>query len=118
MKNLIITIGIVMLVLSGLSLQFKCNEMLYRKTQMKMAADEGAATAALMIDKEAYKRGELKLDTEGGKKKADDVIENNMGRIQVTTSYTYGYTDDNNPWVTVILEFNGMKASSQYEYIT
>ncbi|NLD10906.1 hypothetical protein [Aminicella lysinilytica] len=115
MKNLIITIGIVVFIVTITGMQFTCNQMLHTKQEMKFAADEAAATAALCLDEEAFGDGNLYFNKEkaGAQAKAMAGLNMPKGKCKVDIEFFAG----ERPAVKVIIKRGRLTAVSKYEYV-
>lgn len=118
MKNLIITISLVLLMTYLSSYSLKINKDLRVMKELKFMAEEGAGTAALFVDEEAYGEGEVSFQKEVADKKTKDIIEKNMskeykGEYKTTISYKEG----ENPMVEVEIMCNKLKGKAIYELV-
>lgn len=99
------------------SLQFQYNRLTHTKMEMKFAADETAATAALAVDIRSYSRGILKFDEAAAINSGNKIIENNMKYKLFKVKYNFLYADTLSPKVVVEISMDGMKVCSKYEYV-
>lgn len=118
MKNLIITIGAVILILTVTQFQIQFSGMVRQKKMMKYVSEEAAASAALHYDAEAFGEGYLKFDREAGENKAEEMIRlNTTDKDNFTWEITFDYKDADNPSVTVSIKKGTARVMSVYEYI-
>lgn len=115
MKNLIITVGIIVFIVSITGMQFQCNSMLHTRQEMKFAADEAAATAALCLDRNTYGEGILSFDKDKAKASAETMAALNMQKGNYTIALDY--LEGKKPGVKVIIEKGKLRAASEYEYV-
>ncbi|HKM28121.1 MAG TPA: hypothetical protein VJY37_00400 [Anaerovoracaceae bacterium] len=92
MKNLIITIGSLILMTTIIYFQIDCNEMIRYKQQLKFAADEAAATASVCIDMDSFGEGLHVYDDATAVVKAKEIIELNLASKAVT--FDISFVDD------------------------
>lgn len=120
MKNLIVAASAVILILTIMQLQFQCNELLRRKQNLKYAADEAAASAALCCDDESFGIGVLKFDRRTAQKRAEETIRLNLtGRYEENLRWEIRFFDEeqDRPHFVVTIYQRELKAVSTYEYV-
>lgn len=117
MKNFIITTGAVILILTIMSYQFQCNQMLREKQLLKYAADEAAATAGLCFDEDHFGEGRLLFDRKKATRKAEQVISYNLQDSQFIWKISFTDQGQQRPFVTIIIEKDRLKVLSKYEYL-
>ena len=115
MKNMIITIGMIIFIMTMTGMQYRCNSVLHRKQDMKFAADEAAATAALCIDREAFGQGIIKIRRAEAERAARDMAWLNLGKESGKLGIRF--TEGVRPTVTVIITEGKLRAESEYEYV-
>lgn len=116
MKNFIITAGAVLLILTIMQYQFRCNNLLREKQQLKYAADEAAASAGLCFDEESFGQGQLRFDRKKAMEKAEQMITYNLGRKDILWKIAFS-DQDLRPSVTITIETEKLKAVSKYEHV-
>ena len=117
MKNFIITTGAVILILTIMSWQFRCNDMLREKQLLKYAADEAAASAGLCFDEDSFGQGRLLFDRKKAVNKAEQVISYNLQSREVVWKISFADQGLQSPFVTVMIEKGPLKVLSKYEYL-
>ena len=115
MKNLIITIGIVIFIVTISGMQLYCNGMLHSRQDLKFAADEAAATAALCLNRSDYANGSITFDKAEAERCAEEIAGLNLkkDKFKLEISYLSG----NRPAVVVTIRQGVLKAHSRYEYV-
>ena len=117
MKNFIITTGAVILILTIMSFQFQCNQLLREKQLLKYAADEAAATAGLCFDEIHFGEGKLLFDRRKALQKAEQVIAYNVSDSEIIWKISFADQDEKNPSVTITIEKKRLKVMSKCEYL-
>ena len=116
MKNLIITMGIVVYLVAAMGFQNQWNLMYHRSLELKYAADEAAATACLCIDRQAYGQGYIDFDRGEAERKARAIVCDNLKGSDFRMELTF-HTGAR-PGVSVRLRKGELGARSTYEYVT
>ncbi len=93
MKNFIITIGALLYMITIIYFQIDLNEAVRYKQILKYAADEGAATASLFIEEQAYGNGKFVYNDTEAVKKAREIIKYNLCDNNI--KFDISFTDDN-----------------------
>lgn len=116
MKNMIITFGIVVFILTISSMQLSCNEMLKDEQDLKFAADEAAATAVLCLNKFEFGNGNITFNKKTSERRAREITRVNLRNkdFKLALRYLEGET----PAVEVWLRQGKLKAHSKYEYVS
>ena len=114
MKELIITSGILLFMVTVMGLQTSLNELMHRGQELKFAADEAAATAGLCIDPEAYGEGIIRFDREKAREEALAITRLNGKQ---GASLSIQYEEGEHPAVTVRLKQGELQVHSKYEYL-
>lgn len=105
------------MILSVISLQMKCNQLIRQKQELKFMADEAAASAGLCIDPHRFGEGELVLDKEKAIGTAQEIVKQNMPGKEVETKVLFVAAGAKGTAVTVILSCDNLKATSTYEFV-
>lgn len=121
MKNLIITAGALLLMLTIMSYQFQLNSLLREKENLKFAVDEVASSAGLCFDEERFGDGSLSFDREKAKRKAEEIIRLNLMQNEdetpVSCKIEFFDEEGESPKVVVTLQKERIKAVSVYEHV-
>lgn len=117
MKNIIVTMAIVVLMTTIAGYQGLLNRSLRLEKQLKFAADEGGATASLFIDNKAYGEGILRFDKEAATKKISRIVQENLKNFGIDGEKEIEFLDENQerPYVRVTVKSQGYEAQSLYE---
>ncbi len=109
-----------MLILSIMQFQFQCNELLRKKQNLKYAADEAAASAALCFDEASFGSGVFRFDRTAAREKAAKVISLNLPEEQgesIRWELTFSDERQDHPYVEVTIRQERLRAVSVYEYV-
>ena len=115
MKNLIITIGMIIFIMTMMGMQSSCNHMLHTRQEMKFAADEAAATAALCIDRRAFGEGLIRLDRVEAERSAR--IMAHMNLREQNYDFRIEFPREQDAAVRVVITEGRLSVTSEYEYV-
>lgn len=119
MKNLIITVAVILLMLSMMTGWFRLFDVMRTKGTLQAAAENGAAAAALCIDEEAFGDGILRFDEEAARKRAEEIIFANVPKVGEVGQWEITFAEDKSkvPSVTVRVWYKELKVTAAYEYL-
>lgn len=115
MKNMIITVGMIIFIMTMTGMQYRCNAVLHKKQDMKFAADEAAATAALCIDREAFGQGVIKIRRDEAERVAADMAA--LDLKEQDAEIAVEFSDGERPMVKVTITDGRLRVTSEYEYV-
>ena len=116
MKNMIITVGAVILILTISGYQLKCNKMLHNKQNLKHAADEAAATASLYVDWKEYGEGNFVFDEDIAVTEGKRMLSLNLPGESIISQF-YFESNNDSPRVRVWVKMGKLQSISEYEYL-
>lgn len=86
MKNMIITLAIILLLSNLLMFQKDTNALVWTMNNMKFVADEMARSAALEVDEEKYSIGDFEFEEKSGKEAAEKAFEQGIESVEKRAS--------------------------------
>ena len=123
MKNMIITLAIMLLLTNLIMFQKDTNTLVWTMNNMKLMADEMARSAALEVDEEQYALGTIKFNEQAGKKAAASAFSSGIKSIEdraalrlfdrENITYTLSFNDEKRQ-VTVKLNLGTAKYALPY----
>ena len=115
MKELIITSGILLFMVTVMAVQTELHQVMHEAQELKFAADEACATAGLCLDAESYGDGVLRFDRGKAEKEARAITALNLPGKAVEMRFTF--REDTKPSVRILLTCGRLSAASEYEYV-